>query len=191
MSSCFTACNKGHLGGSGPGVVRKMGVRCNQYSTLLHPFLPQCHAHFQYRKSIVDHQRSSAMPSLPLSDTPHPLLLSWEGPIQFRFLPLYVSLPPSPRPAPPAPYAARPELHYTLAEVTSCFYPCLSDARARALLRSSASDVSSLLGVRNFPHSCPSAQETDGGCDDELPLGEGYCKWDKLPISQVEARVLM
>ena len=130
MSSCFTACNKGHLGGSGPGVVRKMGVRCNQYSTLLHPFLPQCHAHFQNRKSIVDHQRSSAMPSLPLSDTPHPLLLSWEGPIQFRFLPLYVSLPPSPHPAPPAPYAARPELHYTLAEVTSCFYLCLSDARA-------------------------------------------------------------
>ena len=68
----------------------------------------------------------------------------------------------------------------------------LSLRRARALLRSPASDVSSLLGVRNFPHSCPSAKETDGGgCDDELPLGEGYCKWDQLPISQVEARVLM
>ena len=131
---------------------------------------PKGPTHCQHRKNIVDHRRSSAV----ASTFRHPLALM-EG-LDSISVSAALCLPPRVPAAVVRPLRLPPtrsELHYTPAEVTSCFYRCLSPSDVRALLRSSASDISSLLGVRNFPHSCPSAQETDGGCDDELPWERG------------------
>ena len=106
MSSSFTACHKGHLGGSGPGVVRKISGldSCSLLPVLnILWLLPRC-AKSCYSPTPPPRALHIAnivkilliigapLPSLPLSDT---LLLSWKGSIQFRFLPLYVSLPVS------------------------------------------------------------------------------------------------